>query len=55
MAGLGPLQPRRRLPSTVLILALLLAAPSKWAAEILWRVVGLSDGDTITVLTSERR
>jgi endonuclease YncB( thermonuclease family) len=49
------LQPLRRLPAAILILALLLAAPSAWAAEILGRVVGLSDGDTITVLTSERR
>jgi endonuclease YncB( thermonuclease family) len=45
----------RRLPAAVLILAILLAAPPAWAAEILGRVVGLSDGDTITVLTAERR
>ncbi|MFH5924085.1 thermonuclease family protein [Roseomonas xinghualingensis] len=48
-------EPLRRLPAAVLILAILLAAPSAWAAEILGRVVGLSDGDTITVLNSERR
>jgi endonuclease YncB( thermonuclease family) len=49
------LQPLRRLPAAVLILALLVAAPSAWAAEILGRVVGLADGDTITLLTAERR
>lgn len=38
----------------LLVLALLFAVPA-WAAELIGRVVGLADGDTLTLLTPERR
>ncbi|WP_458098151.1 thermonuclease family protein [Roseomonas sp. WA12] len=43
-----------RLAALSLLALLSLTLPS-WAAELTGRVVGLSDGDTITVLTAERR
>ncbi|MBP0447337.1 thermonuclease family protein [Roseomonas sp. SSH11] len=45
----------RRCSAALLLLAGVLAAPPAWAAELLGRVVGLSDGDTLTLLTAERR
>ncbi|MFC7738988.1 thermonuclease family protein [Roseomonas sp. GCM10028921] len=47
-------RPHRTL-ATLLVLASLLSAPPAWAAELAGRVVGLADGDTITLLTPERR
>ncbi|HEY8609814.1 MAG TPA: thermonuclease family protein [Roseomonas sp.] len=44
----------RCLASILLAAALLIASPA-WAAELAGRVVGLSDGDTITILTPERQ
>lgn len=38
----------------VLQLALLLLAAASWSAEIQGRVVGITDGDTITVLDAEK-
>ncbi|WP_458098556.1 thermonuclease family protein [Roseomonas sp. WA12] len=40
--------------ANALVALLSLTLPS-WAAELTGRVVGLSDGDTITILTAERR
>ena len=52
-----PSERRPLLPFVLLILAAMavLAAGTAGAAEILGRVVGISDGDTLTVLTPERR
>lgn len=38
----------------VLLLVMLLLSSESWSAEILGRVVGITDGDTITVLDDER-
>jgi endonuclease YncB( thermonuclease family) len=46
--------PLPRLAALALIALLSLTLPS-WAAEFTGRVVGLADGDTITILTAERR
>ncbi|WP_424139975.1 thermonuclease family protein [Roseomonas chloroacetimidivorans] len=44
----------RRWPAVLVILALILAGLPAWAAELTGRVVGLADGDTLTLLTPER-
>jgi len=46
--------PTRLLAPLLLLAALLVSLPS-WAAELTGRVVGLADGDTLTLLTPERR
>ncbi|WP_043839199.1 thermonuclease family protein [Muricoccus aerilatus] len=47
---------RTRCLGLSLLLALALLVPlSAWAAELTGRVVGLADGDTLTLLTPERR
>lgn len=47
--------PTRRLWVTLLVFLVFLAASPAWGAELLGRVVGLADGDTLTLLTAERR
>ena len=39
---------------TLLVFLVCLAASPAWGAELLGRVVGLADGDTLTLLTAER-
>ena len=47
---------RSRRPAHVLVLlAVLLTSFPAWAAELTGRVVGLADGDSLTLLTPERR
>ena len=47
---------RAPLPRIPLLLAIvLLVSLPAWAVELTGRVVGLSDGDTVTILTAERR
>jgi endonuclease YncB( thermonuclease family) len=47
---------RRVVPTTLLfLLALLLAVGNAHAAQLSGRVVGVSDGDTLTLLTNEKR
>jgi endonuclease YncB( thermonuclease family) len=42
-------------PAALVLVALLGLSLPTWAAELTGRVVGLADGDTITILTSERQ
>ena len=44
-----------RVLATLVLLACFLSALPAWTAELAGRVVGLTDGDTMTVLTPERR
>ncbi|MBL6082354.1 thermonuclease family protein [Belnapia sp. T18] len=44
-----------RLSVAIFVLLALLSCSPAWAAELLGRVVGLADGDTLTLLTAERR
>ena len=44
----------RRLAALLIAAVLCLSLPA-WALEVAGRLVGLSDGDTITILTAERR
>ncbi|MFC7556579.1 thermonuclease family protein [Pseudoroseomonas wenyumeiae] len=41
--------------SRLLLVALLLTTSPSLAADLLGQVVGIQDGDTLTLLTSERR
>ncbi|MBL6081928.1 thermonuclease family protein [Belnapia sp. T18] len=45
----------RRLSAAIFVLLALLSCSPARAAELLGRVVGLADGDTLTLLTAERR
>ena len=49
-----PLSTHRPWVTLLLVLVFLTASPA-WGAELLGRVVGLADGDTLTLLTAERR
>ena len=55
VAGKGMPRTKHRFSATFFILFALLSVTPAWSAELLGRVVGLADGDTLTLLTAERR